>query len=121
MINAATKTCLTCGTSLQGRADKKFCSDQCRSGFNNYRLQADNREYVRRVNYILKKNLRILTELQSQGYTHIPAESLRFKGFDFNYFTSLHASSEGTNYYCYDQGIVRDENKNEVRLVKRSI
>jgi predicted nucleic acid-binding Zn ribbon protein len=120
MINASTKTCLQCGASLQGRVDKKFCSDQCRSGFNNS-IKANNRDYIRRVNYILKKNLRILTQLQSEGYTQIPADSLRFKGFDFNYFTSYQPSPEGVNFYCYDQGIVRDENQTDVRLIKRNV
>ena len=118
MINILCKTCLACGAKLHGRADKKFCSDQCRSGFNN-NIKADNRDYIRHVNYILRKNRRILTQLQLEGKTQVGIETLRIKGFDFNYFTSLHQSADGINYFCYDHGIVQTEKGNKITLVKR--
>ena len=48
------KECLECGTKLMGRADKKFCNDQCRNSYNN-NINKDANEYVRRVNVILRK------------------------------------------------------------------
>ena len=40
------KQCLECGTAIRGRADKKFCSDQCRNQYNNT-LNRDANNYVR--------------------------------------------------------------------------
>jgi predicted nucleic acid-binding Zn ribbon protein len=118
MINAISKTCLACGESLRGRADKKFCSDQCRSGYNNS-IKSGNRDYIRRVNYILKKNRRILTQLQEEGQKQIPIDLLRGKGFDFNYFTSLYASSQGINFFCYEHGFIQNNEENRIILVTR--
>jgi hypothetical protein len=100
------KTCMECHSTFRGRIDKKFCSDQCRSTFNN-RLNATQTEYVRRVNYILRKNRRILLELNPGGKNKVAQEKLRGKGFDFGYFTNTLTTKEGTqHFYCYDQGYV---------------
>ena len=53
------KTCLECEANLQGRADKKFCSDACRNNFNNRQKSAVT-ILVRQVNSVLKKNRNIL-------------------------------------------------------------
>src|SRR5436190_23813155 len=93
MINSIERTCLHCGSTFYGRSDKKYCSDQCRSSRNN-QLGNDKRDYIRRVNYILRKNWQILTELREQGQNQIGIERLRVKGFDFNYFTSRYPTPE---------------------------
>jgi len=56
------KYCLLCNEKLSGRIDKKFCSDYCRTQYHNVRnkLSAD---LIRKINTILKRNRRILTEL----------------------------------------------------------
>ena len=54
-----TKTCLQCGKTLRGRADKKFCDDYCRNNYNN-QLKANTNNYVRNINNALGKNRRIL-------------------------------------------------------------
>ncbi|RYF12576.1 MAG: DUF2116 family Zn-ribbon domain-containing protein, partial [Flavobacteriales bacterium] len=33
--------CLDCNTEIKGRADKKFCDDQCRNNYNNRRKSED--------------------------------------------------------------------------------
>jgi hypothetical protein len=100
------KTCLECHSTFRGRIDKKFCSDQCRSTFNN-RLNAEQTQFVRRINFILRKNRRILMELSTQGKSKVEKDKLRTKGFDFRYFTSTHVTNEGSQYiYCYDQAYV---------------
>lgn len=40
MAKIEEKTCLECGEKIIGRADKKFCSDQCRISYNN-RVRGD--------------------------------------------------------------------------------
>jgi len=99
-----TRTCLECGTKIEGRADKKYCSDACRVSYNN-RLNGNETNYMRNVNYILRKNRRILMELNPDGKCKTTMQKLRGKGFDFNYFTSMYTTKEGSQYfYCYDQG-----------------
>lgn len=48
--------CLSCEEPITGRIDKKFCSDYCRSTYNN-RLNSDATKIVRNINNRLKKKL----------------------------------------------------------------
>jgi hypothetical protein len=118
MPEVTEKNCQECGHSFKGRFDKKFCSDQCRSSFNN-RLNSNETNYVRNVNNILRKNRRILLELNPEGKVRISAEKLRSKSFDFNFFTSTFTTKEGAQYfYCYEQGYLPIE-KDHYLLVKK--
>jgi hypothetical protein len=104
------KKCLDCGEPIKGRADKKFCSDQCRNSYNN-RLNSDATNYVRNVNNILRKNRRILSELNPSGKISLHRDKLARAGFNFNYFTSTAPSKEGKFYrYCYEEGYLPIEN-----------
>ena len=67
---ASKRKCIECGDSFHGRADKKFCSDQCRSAYNN-RLNSDATNFVRNINNTLRKNRRILEELNPSGKTKV--------------------------------------------------
>lgn len=99
------KTCMECGEKLTGRVDKKFCSDQCRISYNNRLHAGEEVQYMKRVNIILRKNRKILTQLNPTGKTRVPVSKLKEKGFDFGYFTNLYKTREGSVYhYCYDQG-----------------
>lgn len=104
------KKCLECGEKIKGRADKKFCSDQCRIFYNN-RLNSDGTNYVRNVNNTLRKNRRILQELNPQGKVKVSRDKLLDKGFDFNYITSLYTTKDGNVYhFCYEHGYLALEN-----------
>lgn len=97
--------CQECGEELHGRADKKFCSDQCRNGFNN-RLNSDSTNLVRNINNILRKNRRVLQELNPKGdKAKAHKDQLLQKGFNFKYCTSIYKTKTGNTYYfCYEQG-----------------
>lgn len=98
------KACLECGEKIVGRTDKKFCSDYCRNSFNN-NLNKDSNKLVRNVNNLLRKNYRILLELNPKDKTTVPKSKLIAKGFSFEYFTSIYTTKSGTVYYfIYDQG-----------------
>jgi hypothetical protein len=58
------KNCLECNEKIVGREDKKFCSDGCRNAYNN-KINKDSTNYMRNVNNKLRKNYRILTELNT--------------------------------------------------------
>ena len=100
------KRCLECGSAFKGRRDKKFCSDQCRTGFHN-RINSDSQEisYMRNVNNALRNNRRILHHLNPYGKTKVDLDTLRSRGFNFTYFTNIEKARDGLMcYYCYDQG-----------------
>lgn len=98
------KQCLECGEPLMGRSDKKFCSDQCRTSFNN-RANKKKLQIIRTINAALKKNRDILSDINHSGKTTVPAGRLTARGFDFRYITSIYTTQAGKTYYfCYDQG-----------------
>lgn len=98
------RECLECGDTFEGRIDKKFCSDQCRNTYNN-RLNSNSNNYVRKVNYILRKNLRILTKFNPNGKSKVTKAQLAREGFNFDYFTNIYQTKQGKTYYfCYEQG-----------------
>ena len=105
------KLCLECGDVIKGRADKKFCDDQCRSNYNN-KLNNDGTAEMRNVNNILRKNRKILeTVVHDDGRGRISKTKLTDAGFNFKYFTQLHTTLKGTTYkLCYDFGYMPVEN-----------
>lgn len=112
------KTCLECGEKIIGRIDKKFCNDYCRNAFNN-NLNKDSKNLVRNVNNRLRKNYRVLEELNPGQKTTASKSKLAAKGFDFNYITSIYVTKAGKTYYfVYDQGYLPLEN-DYFALVKR--
>jgi hypothetical protein len=115
------KGCEECGRSIMGRIDKRFCSDQCRNTFNN-RLNGDATNYIRSVNRALRKNRRILMELNPEGKTKASREKLLAKGFDFSCCTSTYTTKEGAQYfYCYEQGYLSLERDYYLLVVKKDL
>jgi hypothetical protein len=113
------QTCIECKTSFKGRADKKFCCDQCRTAYNN-RLKSIEHSHIKNVNSILKKNRRILVEMNPDGKNKVSREKLKSKGFNFTYFTSTYTTKEGAQYfYCYDQGYLPIEKDYCLLVVKK--
>jgi len=113
------KECPVCGNKIIGRADKKFCSDYCRNAHNN-QLNKDSKNLVRNINNLLRKNYRILEELNPKDKTKTTKTKLISKGFDFQHFTSIYTTKTGNVYYfVYDQGYLPLENE-FYALVKRN-
>lgn len=105
------RKCLECGGRLTGRSDKKFCSDQCRTSFNN-RLNISSNNVIRSVNAILKKNRNILAHINHSGKITVTAKRLADDGFNFRYFTNTYTTKAGKTYYfCYEQGYLPLENE----------
>ncbi|HNS29346.1 MAG: hypothetical protein WBI34_08660 [Tenuifilaceae bacterium] len=115
---SAIRTCPECGDKIIGRIDKKFCSDQCRNTYNN-RLNSDASNLVRNINNILRKNRRVLMDLNKQsGKTMVSKDTLLTNGFNFSYHTHTYKTRKGTVYvFCYEQGYLFLEDKNTYLLV----
>ena len=103
------KKCIECGTKFAGRVDKKFCSDQCRSAYNN-KLNNDSSKLLRNIDNALKRNRRILKELNPNGKTKVHRDKLNKAGFDFEHITSIYKTKEGSLYkFCYEYGYLEME------------
>lgn len=114
-----TKICLDCGQLLIGRSDKKFCDDTCRSNYHN-KLDRNSRNLVRNINYTLRKNRRVLAELNLDGKAKTTKEQLMKRGFDFNYHTSIYKTKNGKTYYfVYEQGYLPLENDWYALVIKQ--
>jgi predicted nucleic acid-binding Zn ribbon protein len=98
------RKCLECGDPLHGRADQKFCGDQCRNAFNNKQL-GETSNIIRRINRILRKNQAVLSGMKTNGKMTVRRSELMKKEFNFSYVTHLDTTHQGRIvYYCYDQG-----------------
>lgn len=114
------KNCLECNEKIVGREDKKFCSDGCRNAYNN-KMNKDHTNLMRNINNKLRKNYRILTELNPEEKTKTTKNKLISKGFDFDLITSVYTTKTGNTYYfVYDQGYMAVENEGYV-LVKKEM
>ena len=113
------KKCLECDEKIIGRSDKKFCNDYCRNAYNN-KLNVGNKNLVRNTNNALKKNYKILCDLNTTGKTKVTKDKMDQKGFNFNLFTSIHTTKTGNQYfYCYDEGYLILENSYVLLVNKR--
>lgn len=109
--------CPECGREIVGRADKMFCSDACRNNYNN-NVNKDSTNLMRNTNNKLRKNYRILSELNPKDKAKVEKKVLIKKGFDFDTITAvLNAKTGNTYYFIYDQGY--QELDNDIFLVFR--
>lgn len=114
------KTCLECGEKIIGREDKKFCNDSCRNTFNN-KQNKDATNLMRNINNKLRKNYRILCELNPEEKSKTTRSKLLQLGFEFEFLTSIYTTKNATTYFfIYDQGYMQIDNDWFV-LVKRNL
>lgn len=114
------KTCPECSAKIVGREDKKFCSDSCRNAYNN-KINKDSTNFMRNINNKLRKNYRILAELNTEGKSKATRDKMLNKGFDFEFFTNILQTKTGNTYYfLYDQGY-RALDNDYFMLVKKEI
>lgn len=114
------RTCAVCGYKLIGRADKKFCSDDCRNTYNNSIKRTTN-NLIRNTNNQLRKNHRILTALNTYQKTKVTKSKMLKEGFDFGFITEIYTTKSGSvYYYVYDQGYLFID-EDFILLVKRDV
>lgn len=108
-IDIKPKKCLYCKKIISGRNDKMFCDDRCRNNFY-YKVNSEQKSFIRKINQKLLKNRGILRTLNPSGKTVVTKNELVALGFDFNYYTSLYETKKGKVYYLvYDQAYSMEE------------
>ena len=106
-----TKKCPYCNKVITGRTDKVFCDDKCRNNFY-YKVNNEQKSYIRKVNGVLLKNRGILRTVNPSGRMSVPKRYLEELGFDFDCFTGIHKTKKGRPYYLvYDQAFSFDDDE----------
>ncbi len=106
MMEIRKKVCKECGEPLVGRTDKRFCSDACRNLFH-YHANNAPINYVRNVVNILKRNRRVLSELNKSqdGKVKVHREKMVERGYNFLYHTNIYRTKAGNTYvFCFEHG-----------------
>jgi hypothetical protein len=67
-------------------------------------MNPDESRYIRHVNYVLRRNRRILMELGRKGMVNIPGSTLMHAGFDFKFITNISNMNGDISYHCYEFG-----------------
>jgi hypothetical protein len=89
------RVCQHCKDEIQGRSDKKFCNDACRSSFNNIKY-SDYNTHVKKVNQRLRNNHRVLQNLLEQHEEKWISETVLMNaGFQFQFYTHVHLHPDG--------------------------
>lgn len=102
MEDTKVRTCLRCGMPFHGRADKKFCCDDCRTEYHN-KLRRIRDKQLRKVNCILSSNWRILSALLREGRTKVSVAELASKRFNFEIYTTTQKRIASRRiYWCYN-------------------
>jgi predicted nucleic acid-binding Zn ribbon protein len=113
------RTCLDCGETLRGRADQKFCSDACRNNYNN-RMNRSETNFMRNIQNILRRNRRILSDMNNEGLKKVHQDALIAKGFHFDFHTNVFTTKDGQiQYYCYEQGYKKDDDEYYSLLMRK--
>lgn len=94
--------CLECGDRIKyGRADKKFCCDECRSRHFNSQKKSG-RAFRRRIMRQISRNYEILDNLYKSGVASIDITDLIVQGFVPSVMTSRRKSRGRDECACFD-------------------
>ena len=109
-----------CESNISGRADKKFCSDNCKS-ISHYEHRRENEKLYFKIDRQLKINRKVLKKYNLSGYTTINKAELLAEGFNPKYFTHYWKNRKGDVYlFVYEFGFLslRKNGKEKYLLIK---
>ena len=100
------RKCPVCNAEIVGRADKKFCSPNCKSA-NQYEIRQKKEILFYNIDKQLKTNRKILKRFNVKGFTTLRKADVLAEGFDPNYFTHYWKNPKGKVYlFCYEYGFL---------------
>ena len=113
------KVCSFCGKELVGRADKKYCDDNCRNNHHYRNNKYDDVQLVKKVNRLLMHNRNVLKLLsENNNKTVVSRQELLDDGFNFDLITNVYKTRRNDEYrvvYDYAYRYINDE---EILLIK---
>ncbi len=109
------KKCLYCGKELEGRIDKKFCDEYCKSAYHYKKNQEGAPRFYNMVDNQLKLNRRILKSYNKAGKATVRTEILLNEGFNPRFITHYWKNKKADVYlFVYEFGFLsRKENGRE--------
>ena len=94
--------CLECGKEIvYGRADKKFCSEDCKNKYHNNMHKYSRNMHIRVLNGI-EKNYEILSKLYRSRVLSIDIGDLIALGFKIEYSTGYRKFNRHDEYRCFE-------------------
>ncbi len=106
------RRCLDCSEEIEGRIDKLYCNEQCRSAYHYRKNKEQRMTLFARIDRQLKLNRRLLKHFNHSGKSIIRAQKLLDAGFNPNYFTHYWKNKAGKVYlFCYDMGFLKVKEK----------
>lgn len=112
------RKCLNCNEIIEGRTDKKFCSDYCKSNFHYENNKAKEQSLFRSIDQQLKLNRRLLRDFNKAGKSIVRAEKILEAGFNPKYFTHYWKNQKGDVYlFCYEYGFLKRTENGKIKYV----
>ena len=112
------RTCLACGKIIEGRVDKKFCDDYCKSSYHYQRSKVEEPRFYNKVDNQLKRNRRILKYYNKAGKATVRAEVILDQGFDPKFFTHYWKNKKGDVYlFVYEFGFIKRQEHGKTKYV----
>lgn len=112
----------SCKNEVEGRSDRKFCSEYCKSDFHYQKSKDEKKVYFKKqIDDVLRLNRRILKDYNLAGKTIVRKTELLEKGFNPRVMTHYWKNQQGETYlFCYDQGFksTRDNGKEKYLLIQ---
>ncbi|MEO6901605.1 MAG: hypothetical protein ABI315_00450 [Bacteroidia bacterium] len=115
------KKCLECKEKIEGRIDKIFCSDYCKSSYHHKKNKGKEQSFYITIDKQLKLNRQLLNHFNKAGKAVIRKDELLAAGFNPNYFTHYWKNQKGDVYlFCYEYGFLekKEIDKQKYVLVK---
>lgn len=112
------RRCCFCGTELYGRADKKFCDDNCRNNYHYKVRYKDNDDVIKMVNSTLLKCRETLKNLCLGQKTIVEKQLLDDRHFDYELMTNVYKTKGKSEYRVVYDYAYRILNEDEVQIVK---
>jgi len=95
--------CLQCGKDIvYGRADRKFCSNDCKNQYHNRRRYPLREELESSILHTIDNNHAILDRLYKMGVTTIDLVTLSHLGFDARFITSFNRIGRKNVFTIFD-------------------
>ncbi len=99
--------CLECSKEVEGRSDKNFCSNICKSKYHYNNNKSKEGNVFREIDQQLKKNRSILKKYFINGDRILLKDELIALGFVPKYFTHYWKNESGEVYlFCFEFGFL---------------
>lgn len=97
--------CKHCGKEIEGRSDKQFCDQYCKSAYHYQKNKIETPPFYLRVQKQLHLNRKILKQYNKAGKSTVRVSKLHSDGFNPKFFTHYWKNHKGDAYlFVYEYG-----------------